>query len=295
MKPIPVLQNSAKFIKYLITLLALLIIGFTIGWLVGMSTSPIVAVLVTALLSIVTAIVGIRSKDTAEIKIISPFQISIICIGLLIGAHVGVIYRTHDLLGYSTQLQIQKWNAEELIEESEAWGKLGLDKVRLAEYFLEIKYDKDFQNRLSRGYTPNLIFDNDFIRDEFNKWTELGFDNQKVLEKLFQMSYIDQIPQLSIDNEITVSPTGGTRLVETPKNNIQSVTGLFSNPITSNICDSNAIFQTLTDENGNSQEIITFLNMSSNASHQELSSILAEQPSEFTLKLFKILCKAKEL
>jgi hypothetical protein len=109
-------NRTLRPIDSLFTLLA----GLSIGWLVGLSVSPVLQVVVG---SIVAGICGIAataraSGESSEHESATPYQgvatLSIagavlLSIGVAAGSSVGLLARTHDLFGAVEQQEVNRW------------------------------------------------------------------------------------------------------------------------------------------------------------------------------------------
>ncbi len=111
-----------------LSLICLLISGMGIGWLLGLSVSPVLHIIVASVMALLMGIVGalagldtnprIKENESNETRIpaveksvkISPFPMTALIAGLVIGACFGVYARTNELLGANPQRLVQKWN-----------------------------------------------------------------------------------------------------------------------------------------------------------------------------------------
>jgi hypothetical protein len=113
-----------------LSLICLLISGMGIGWLLGLSVSPVLHIIVASVMALVMGIVGALAglntnpkperNDSEDNKPeistreklvkISPFPMTALIAGLAIGACLGVYTRTNELLGANPQRLVQKWN-----------------------------------------------------------------------------------------------------------------------------------------------------------------------------------------
>jgi len=141
----PILMNGLTLI---IKGLSLLIIGFGIGWLMGLSVAPVVSGILTTLLTAVMTLVGIlsgiegkrgESSETGQVPNLSPrwavnpVPVAILILGILAGSSVGILARTHNWLGGS----------EDISKEVKTWTDQGLKQSDVAQQLLDAKYPKD--------------------------------------------------------------------------------------------------------------------------------------------------------
>lgn len=80
----------------------LLLAGFAIGWLAGLSLSPVIATILSALLAALAGIVaGFRSADETA-RAIDPAPVAVLLIGIAVAAPAGILVRTHGVLEPAT-------------------------------------------------------------------------------------------------------------------------------------------------------------------------------------------------
>lgn len=102
-------------------LLALVLCGLSLGWLMGMSVSPVVKDVLTALLAVVTtllmALAGLSGNKQAEndnalIRRLNSFDalpVGVFLAFLALGSAGGVFVRTNDLLGPNPTTMAWRW------------------------------------------------------------------------------------------------------------------------------------------------------------------------------------------
>jgi len=118
----------------------LLVSGAIIGWLVGLSASPTVQVVITSILAIIGGLLGalaeIKRPETggeasplgegvgsgALVPVpvspkLSPVPIALLLIGVFLGSLLGLRARTHDWFGAEPQPLINKWKSTGLKDE----------------------------------------------------------------------------------------------------------------------------------------------------------------------------------
>jgi len=121
-------------------------IGFGVGWLLGMSASPVLHLVVSSIIALVGAVVGAlagihaesavsNQKDTPEPPItgngshapdspksrlrplnVNPMPLGVLVVGILVGSCVGVYVRTNDWLGPDPQRLALRWSGGGLTE-----------------------------------------------------------------------------------------------------------------------------------------------------------------------------------
>ena len=138
-----------KFSK--LNLLMLLVSGSGIGWLAGLSVSPVIAQIIGAILGVLAAVLAVLSgvKWSADqqddgsgeqvpskagkhalqkISSVSAIPTGILIIGLVIGSMLGMTARTHDWFGFDPAREIDQWIG------------FGLDKKEVAQVLLQAKF-----------------------------------------------------------------------------------------------------------------------------------------------------------
>lgn len=139
-----------------LSLICLLISGIGVGWLLGLSVSPVLHIIVASVMALVMGIVGaLAGLDTNpgkendgqsnEIRIskpvkISPFPMTALIAGLVVGACFGIYARTNELLGANPQRLVQKWN-----------GVSGLDDNSIKRRLFDQLYPPTSSNETSNG------------------------------------------------------------------------------------------------------------------------------------------------
>jgi len=164
-----------------IYILSLLATGLGIGWLVGLSTSPVVLIVITSLTGSAAAIVAAMSgleknPETAgntsqnhnyQWKV-NPIPIAMLVIGIVIGSAGGIYVRNQNLLGNSNS---------QLADEIKQWSDAGLDKTEVARRLFENRYSY-------RGWLGTDL------SNEVDKWTKAGItDTAQVANRLFESTY----------------------------------------------------------------------------------------------------------
>jgi hypothetical protein len=115
--------------------LCLFLSGIGVGWLIGLSVSPIIYVVITSLIafvvSVTSALAGVKlnqqdeedqlspsAKAKRKFKVeVDPFPMTVMIIGLAIGASLGVYARTNNWLGARPKSFVERWKGTELSEK----------------------------------------------------------------------------------------------------------------------------------------------------------------------------------
>jgi len=165
----PILMNGLTLI---IKGLSLFIIGFGIGWLMGLSVAPVASTILTTLLTAVMTLVGIlsgiegqrgESSETGQVPNLSsrwavnPVPVAILILGILAGSSVGIFARNHDWLG----------GLEDISKEVKTWTDQGLEQTDVAQQLLDAKYPKDGTTPVTGSPTGGHLFSNSKKKCEY--------------------------------------------------------------------------------------------------------------------------------
>ena len=102
---------------------ALLITGAGIGWLVGLSVSPVISIVITSVVGSAAAIIAAASGLEGESasppipREVDPWPIAFLVIGLVGGSIGGVRARTYDWLEPDISQEMAKWTSVGISEE----------------------------------------------------------------------------------------------------------------------------------------------------------------------------------
>ena len=121
--------------------IALMVTGFGIGWLAGLSVSPVVSIVITSVTGVAGAVVAALSglkeaapeDETTKTKHllrlrIDPVPIGLLAAGLILGSIVGLLARNYHLLGSDLSAELTKWD------------RAGLAKTEVARRLFELQY-----------------------------------------------------------------------------------------------------------------------------------------------------------
>jgi hypothetical protein len=129
-------------------LISIIIIGISFGWLIGMTTSPVMQIVVTSLVALVVSLVtilsGLEKKEDKEgeemgsekkkranqflNRSINPIPIMLMMIGIVLGSMTGVWTRTHEWLGgpdavpKTLKQQVDEWESAGMNREDAVYG-----------------------------------------------------------------------------------------------------------------------------------------------------------------------------
>ncbi|MCI5191255.1 MAG: hypothetical protein D3905_16020 [Candidatus Electrothrix sp. AS4_5] len=141
--------------------LLILSIGLGIGWLAGLSVSPVATILISGLLGVAITIVGIISisltyrNDKGEIirsvgftvaEKISTGLLALIVFGIALGVSLGICARTHNFLGADdksvSKLRQELNELQGHCSDDKKWTELGIDKKEVAQRIFDKYYPK---------------------------------------------------------------------------------------------------------------------------------------------------------
>lgn len=170
-------KDHSEKVKEALRTISLLIIGLGVGWLAGLSVSPVATILISGLLGVAIAIVGIisisltyrddqdktiRSVGFKAAEKISIGSLALIVFGIALGVSIGIWVRTHNVLGVIsvekqdnsfTKLQgelTQLKEQEGTGEQKGKWKDLDIPLSDIAQRILDKHYPKgNSANRLA--------------------------------------------------------------------------------------------------------------------------------------------------
>jgi hypothetical protein len=117
------------------------IAGLGLGWLVGMSVSPVIQGIITALTGLIVMVTGLFSqgdrkhndseKDGFPVGLrIQPAVVGTLTLGIVLGAVFGILTRTNNWLGKSDSAIVAEWES------------LGLERKDVAGRLFEYRFPK---------------------------------------------------------------------------------------------------------------------------------------------------------
>ncbi len=97
----------------IITTTSLFLIGAGVGWLVGLSVSPVVSIVLTSVMGTVAALVAALSGLDVEGQSprfqVNPVPIAVLIVGIIAGSLLGLRARNANWLGYTLQQEVARW------------------------------------------------------------------------------------------------------------------------------------------------------------------------------------------
>ena len=113
-------------------ILQVLVIGLSLGWLIGMSESPVIASVITTLLALIisaiTIMSGIESSKPilGELTKVKMGPITILIFSIALGSIIGIFVRTNNYLGRNID---EKIKVQEIIQ---LYSHYGIDSNKIA-------------------------------------------------------------------------------------------------------------------------------------------------------------------
>ncbi|MEZ4737411.1 MAG: hypothetical protein R3E79_60820 [Caldilineaceae bacterium] len=182
---------------------ALVVTGFGIGWLAGLSVSPVVSIVITSVTgsvaTIIAALSGVKEEflDTESspatlrrlLRAVTPVPLAWLVGGLILGSIAGIGARNYNLLGPKP--------ATALAQEVNKWTAYGLDEQVVARRLFEAQY----------GYR-GLLEQNPAI--EITRWTTgtISLDANEVAHRLFESTYPLESAPANTGNALTRNRVG---------------------------------------------------------------------------------------
>jgi hypothetical protein len=101
-------------------IIALILCGASIGWMIGLSVTPVIQGILTTIFSFIIVVLGliagVESTDKFKvgnyIKNINLLPVGIFFLFLSIGAAVGIYTRTNDYLGVNPERYFVRWKID---------------------------------------------------------------------------------------------------------------------------------------------------------------------------------------
>lgn len=158
-----------KLINFLLNIVLLLICGLSVGWIMGLSISPIAHIVIGSLMGVIVVVLSLQigisynnnhslwniinlsvgsSEEDEKKRRINIYPIAIIFIGLIFGSSLGIFARTNDWFG----LDIDK--------EAQFWNDRGQKKQQIYDAIFEWKYNvsSDLNEQLVNIKTRTFLF-----------------------------------------------------------------------------------------------------------------------------------------
>jgi hypothetical protein len=163
-------------------IIALVVTGFGIGWLAGLSVSPVVSIVITSVTgvaaAVVTALSGLKEdpvdpkvKERRRLPKIEVWPLAILLVGMLSGSTLGILARNNHLFGSDVTSEIQKWAAADVPKEAVVDRLFGATAL---------------YSPYTQPYTQTLQL-------EITRWTSLGIPKEQVVNRLFEQYFTTKL------------------------------------------------------------------------------------------------------
>ena len=106
-------------------LLSLFLCGASAGWLAGLSATPILATVLSALLGALVGIISVKSASRVRIGISDPRPLAALFVGLALVAPLGILARTHGIFD-GPNLDARQMSTDSEADELDTKRRLGV-------------------------------------------------------------------------------------------------------------------------------------------------------------------------
>lgn len=188
-----------KWIKQNVSLVAFLLIGLGIGWLIGLSVSPVVSIVVSSVTASAAAIIavagGVKENEQGASEEgsglvsnlnsnITPWPLTCLIIGVVLGSILGLRARTNDWLGRTDlKAEIQKWEEVGLTLEAS-----DIRRLYEFEHPAATSTPASLPTPLWMGTQVTSEISNTLLA-EVMMWENVGLPKQDVAQRLFDIKY----------------------------------------------------------------------------------------------------------
>lgn len=143
--------------------IGIIVLGLVIGILAGFSVSPVISVILTALVAaggtVVAVLGGFAKKDIPKQLTINPFPLAILALAILIGAFIGMYTRINWAQNLLDQEKLQTLlpptNMQTIIDD---WGKYDLENDTVAKRIYELYLPKAIEQITQSPTAENDAF-----------------------------------------------------------------------------------------------------------------------------------------
>ena len=177
---------------------SLVISGAGIGWLMGLSASPVVATVLASIFTLVVAIVsalsGVEIKESSEkkekaeeatpkeevsvgakslqaVRSMNALPLACCMIGIFIGTYFGTKVRTNEVLGVEPKSFVRKW--EEVGLKKEEIAKRLFDHIYSKQEAEDKKEDKNKEEPNGGGNTHSGVLFSNISEEQCVEWKNL--------------------------------------------------------------------------------------------------------------------------
>lgn len=165
----------------------LLLIGIGIGWLTGLSVSPVVSIVITSIAgsaaSFVATLSGLDDKPVEATNIskrqrfgwqVNALPLMMLVIGISSGAIIGITARNHHWFGSTVSAEIAQWTTA------------GIAESEVADRLFKQRYPSSIY---TMPYTQTLSWIGGDLSTEVKRWTDVGLTKEEAARLLFAVEY----------------------------------------------------------------------------------------------------------
>lgn len=171
-------RKNATMRRNLFSIGMLMVIGIGIGWLAGLSVSPVISVVITSVIGVaaatVTALSGLKSESskaepsqTLHLQV-EVWPLAVLVFFVVIGSGLGIVARNRHLFGSDVSSEIKKWTDEDVPRDA--------------------VIDRLFGS--TETYSPPYVDSiTGTLQLEIDRWTSLGITETRVVNRLFEQHF----------------------------------------------------------------------------------------------------------
>ena len=155
------LKNQKSYLgDFIMPILAFIVIGFGIGWLAGLSISPVVSILLTSVVTLAGGFVGAFSGLNGNVsdgyKKVNPAPLAFLIFGIILGSTIGILVRTHNILGSSGSIVE---NNQSIVEDKQSRGVLFSSSASECGLFLQASDNEQKLRSLLENLSDQEVFE----------------------------------------------------------------------------------------------------------------------------------------
>lgn len=244
--------------KFLANLVGVGVIGFCIGWLLGMAVSPVIANVITTVIGAAATLVAIMGRwqenDTAatavidlpdgtlkrliqqvanRVQLLNPWPFAILLTFVILGSMFGLQMRSEARFGSSLSYEVKTWT-DQGIPKEEVVRRL-FEREHPYTPYMEppLWLATPVSVTTSIPITSALITATNMLSLEVEMWESVGLSRTVIAERLFDLKY----PTVQVDKQTDTnqfltsssSPDKGGGLVAKPisMNRLTEICGFF--------------------------------------------------------------------
>jgi hypothetical protein len=187
--------------------LSLIIIGLGIGWLAGLSVSPVVSIIITSIVGVVitllSALSGLKileqsekspDAETSSHWQVDPIPIAFLILGIVLGSILGITARTHNWLGIDIHVDVHA--------EIQKWKAVGIDEKDIVQRLFEREYplSESSKNVSQADIKQSVLFGQ--THNECQRLLSYSPDNLPIQLTISTIDIFNDLPSIIHDPEI---------------------------------------------------------------------------------------------